>query len=309
MFIVIPFFKNCVFLEEAILSIILQTDPKWTALILDDSIDPIEAKIAEACVKKFNDQRISYRKNPKNLGLVGNWKQGVDLASGHEFLVILHADDRLKPDYLSEMHSLTKAYPEATGYFCRTEIIDENGDRAFSFTDWYKAQLLPKEITIILQGLEGCTKLISGNFIFCPTICYRVSKLGRDHFRSDLKMVLDFELILRTLAAGGIWVGYYERPLFQYRRHAENTTVVLSKDLLRFKEEQALYLHLGDRLLNAGMLKAARKARQMRIVKLNLGFQILKSILKFDLRASISEAKMFLNLYRPSGSSIPRSGL
>ena len=81
MFVVIPYFKNASFLKETLSSIIQQTDPNWTAVILDDSIDAVEAQNAENCVRQLNDPRLIYIKNKANLGLAANWNQGIDRKS------------------------------------------------------------------------------------------------------------------------------------------------------------------------------------------------------------------------------------
>ena len=93
------------------------------------------------------------------------------------------------------------------------------------------------------------------------------------------------------------WVGYYHHPLFQYRRHENNLTNTLNQNLSRFHEERALYLNLAKDLKNKGLLKLAHQAHQMKVLKLNLGFQMLKSILAFRFKAFKNEAKLMLELF------------
>ena len=98
-------------------------------------------------------------------------------------------------------------------------------------------------------------------------------------FRADLKMVTDFELTLDLLLSDHVLVGLYERPLFEYRRHGSNTTKLLTQNLERFQEERDLYLQLSNRLKDRGEYKTAIQAGKLQIIRKNLAFQMVTSIL------------------------------
>ena len=53
-------------------------------------------------------------------------------------------------------------------------------------------------------------------------------------------MVLDFNFTLSLLKSGKSLVGLYRKPLYQYRRHAENATAQMTQNLVRFEEEFTL---------------------------------------------------------------------
>ena len=283
-FFAIPFYKNAGFLEETLLSLLRQTSMDWNAVVLDDSIENEEADQAKKLVQKLGDTRIKYQKNVQNIGMANNWNQGLELGRKHNKAIattILHADDRLLPDYVSHMLRALDQSPNTTAFFCEAAVIDGNGKRTFSFTDYYKNFLLPKKKNgvITLNGVEGITPLIPGNFIFCPTLCYRNLRLER-LFDPTLKMVTDFEFTLDLLIHGHQLKGLYQKPLFEYRRHSSNTTNVMNQNLERFKEEKFLYLQIARKLDLKGCYQLAKKARQMKIVKKNLLFQIVTSLLK-----------------------------
>ena len=295
MLIVVPFFKNAAYLKETLQSVISQNDVAWKLIVLDDSIDPNEARSAKEVIDSLSDSRISYQKNSENLGLAKNWNQAFDLAQDLKFdlFQILHADDRLKPTFIQEIKIMAIKYPEAQGFFCKAEVIGARGERVFSMADRYKEWILPKEKEIVLSGVGGIEKLIPGNFVFCPTLCYRTKNFVTERFRTDLKMVLDFELLLRILEKGGTWVGYYHEALFQYRRHENNLTNQLNQNLSRFHEEWAIYRGLVQILNAKGYPQIAKKAQKMRVLKLNLGFQMTRSILQFRFKDAYSEWKLF----------------
>ncbi len=291
MFFAIPYFKNATFLKETLQSLVKQTDPNWTAVILDDSIDANESKAARECVESFQDSRITFKRNPENLGMAGNWNQGLEIGTPHDLCVILHADDLLGRHYVERMKALSKKHPKASGFFSRAEIIGENGESVFSVGDTYKRLLIPRQSEIVLEGVSGIEKLIPGNFIFCPSVCYRMTMIQNERFKPHLKMVLDFEFVLRVLKMGGTWVGYDEEAIFQYRRHTENATIAMTQNLVRFKEEVALYQELSGYLSEKGHSRLAKKAERMDVIRFNLAFQILKSLSKLR----IKDANRFLS--------------
>ena len=282
-FFAVPFFKNAGFLEETLASLLSQTSPNWSAAVLDDSLDPQEALLAKKCVEKLADARISYHKNPKNNGMAANWNQGLELGKNHSSrpvgTTILHADDRLLPPYVEKMLQAFETHPDASAFFCKTTIIDENGTRTFSFTDYYKNFLLPsaKNGLITLKGIDGIRPLIPGNFIMCPTLCFRNKNLTRG-FNPELKMVTDFEFTLDLLFQDHQLLGIYSELLFEYRRHSANTTNLMNQNLERFHEEKALYVNMAQQLEQRGYPELAKQARQMKIIQKNLMFLMMKSL-------------------------------
>ncbi len=297
-FFAIPFFKNVSFLSETIQSLLNQSTGEWKAVVFDDSTDAQESQSAKNCVASFNHPKISYHKNIKNVGMANNWNQGLE-AGNHDpdciATTILHADDRLLPEYVSEMLKQLKQHPDATAFFCKTIVIDGNGKPVFSFTDYYKNFLLPPRQNglIILKGTRGIKPLIAGNFIFCPTFCFRKNKLNRI-FRPDLKMVTDFELTLDLLLNDHLLIGLYEKPLFEYRRHSANTTNLMNQNLERFKEERELYRHLSTQLALKNELELSDQSAKLLIIRKNLAFLFVTSILKGRFKL----AKNYFNFIR-----------
>ena len=84
--VLMPVYKtNEKYLREAIESILNQTYKDFEFLILDDC--PNDTR--ESIVKSYNDERIKYFKNEKNLGISGARNKLIDLSSG-EYLAIIN---------------------------------------------------------------------------------------------------------------------------------------------------------------------------------------------------------------------------
>lgn len=120
--IAIPAYKP-EFLAEAIESALNQ-DYHNIELVIVDDCSPFDL---DSIVRKYNDNRIRYYRNPKNLGkksIVHNWNRCLELAKG-EYFVLLCDDDVLMPNYVSEMLKLADKYPLCNVFHARRELIDE----------------------------------------------------------------------------------------------------------------------------------------------------------------------------------------
>jgi glycosyltransferase involved in cell wall biosynthesis len=228
----IPYYRGLAFLKKTIQSVFAQDNPDWKIIVVDDR----GGEDAELLVQSFNDDRLSYVRNDTTLGLAANWNTAMSLATT-EFVTILHADDELLPNYTDVVTTLMTAHPEATAVHCRTLIIDENGNGSWSLPDAIKKVIRPhNRDNVTTIGESGLWSLVRGQWIFCPTMCYRKTHFPSEGFSSDWMMVLDLELMSRILLKGGVIVG---SPVvaYKYRRHSSNQTVKLTNSNKRFEEE------------------------------------------------------------------------
>lgn len=87
--VLMPVYKtNEIYLREAIESILAQTFTDFEFLILDDCPDDDR----ESVVKSYQDKRIKYLKNEKNLGISASRNKLIEMARG-EYLAIFDHDD------------------------------------------------------------------------------------------------------------------------------------------------------------------------------------------------------------------------
>lgn len=95
--IAIPTYNRAQFLKEAVESVLAQGYQDFELIISDNaSIDK-----TRELVKSFNDQRIRYHRNNKNIGMMANWNKCVGLSKGN-YLMILGDDDKLYPKFLEK---------------------------------------------------------------------------------------------------------------------------------------------------------------------------------------------------------------
>jgi glycosyltransferase involved in cell wall biosynthesis len=270
--IAIPFHRGLDYLASAIDSALAQECPDWMLFVSDDSGQGGE--VGEL-VSSYRDPRVSYHRNERNLGMVANWNTCIDRAET-DLVALLHADDRLEPDYASVMLELAERHPDAAACFCDARIIDARGRRRFSFADATKRFFVPRgESEYALRGRRAVGALMRGNFIMCPTLCFRKSALGGERFCDSWEQVQDLEFTTRLLMQGRSLVGS-RRAAYAYRRHEESATARQSESLLRFDEEFRLFDQVAARAEELGWSDVARLSRRKAIVRLHLLYRIAR---------------------------------
>ncbi len=118
--IAIPVFNRTAFFRQALESALNQTVPV-KVLVVDNASD--EGDFA-AILEDYPAERISFLRNEKNLGMVGNWNRCIELCIT-PYLLILHDDDFLERDHV-EMF-LKVHQPGVALYYCNAAVVDRDG--------------------------------------------------------------------------------------------------------------------------------------------------------------------------------------
>lgn len=105
---VIPTYKRGELLKYALESILVQVADENVEILIGDN-NPERQDITEQYVHTLADHRISYYKHQKNLGAAGNWTRVCQLAQG-EWIIMLHDDDMLYPDYFNCLKRVMSLY-------------------------------------------------------------------------------------------------------------------------------------------------------------------------------------------------------
>ncbi|OLY94157.1 glycosyltransferase family 2 protein [Cnuella takakiae] len=211
--VLIPTYNYARFLDEAIQSVLAQTYTDFELLIMDNcSTDNTEAVVRPY----LQDPRVTYYKNEKNLGLVGNWNKCLDHARG-EYIKFLCADDKFHPHLLEKFVAVMEAYPSVmlvTSY--NTYFGDRNRERVRPFTG-------------LVNGQEARKHMISEggkNWIGEPSaVMFRSSGLAVGHFNPKLVALIDKEYWLRLLTMGDCYVIPESLSYFRWHDSAQTAKV------------------------------------------------------------------------------------
>jgi GT2 family glycosyltransferase len=267
--VAIPYYSGIAYLRAAVESVLRQTCTQWRLLLLDDSGDE---GACEELTRSFGDPRITYIRNTVRLGLAGNFNAGLDRADT-DLVSILHADDELAPEYIADMLALAQRHAGAALLFCDALTIDAQGNVIPSLRERWKRFIRPRGAEIVLEGERAFELLARGNFIMCPTVCFRRSAIGALRFSPEQGMVVDLDFWTRAILAGKQMVGIDKKD-YRYRRHTGSHTVLLSGQLERYRHEEAIYRAMAAQARARGWRRAERIARRANVIKLSLAFDV-----------------------------------
>ena len=98
--IIVPCYNHPKYLKKALLSAINQDYDKEYEIVVVDNDDSSEYTENRRIVEAVDSPKILYYHNKKNIGGIGNWNRGVELARA-PYITYCHDDDMLLPNCLS----------------------------------------------------------------------------------------------------------------------------------------------------------------------------------------------------------------
>ena len=120
--IAIPTYKRLGALKEAIDSAANQINYyDYDVMIIDNN--PKRDCDVEKMITSMKNNRISYYKNNKNIGMYNNWNRCITLAKG-DYVTILNDDDTLCENYLSVAHKNLEENPAMHAFLFGFQYID-----------------------------------------------------------------------------------------------------------------------------------------------------------------------------------------
>jgi glycosyltransferase involved in cell wall biosynthesis len=191
--ILMPTYNYGHHIGEAIESALNQTYADFELIIVDDvSSDNTD----EVVTRYLADKRVSYYKNPINLGLVGNFNKCLTYGKG-KYIKFLLADDKFEPTLLEKFVSVMEQYPNVSLVTSYRDIIGS-----------------AKKKRPPLSGLQDGKRVIfeslkegNGNWIGEPTtVMFRKSDLSVGNFDPSYYCLVDWEMWLRLLSVGDCYI-------------------------------------------------------------------------------------------------------
>jgi len=221
--VVIPTYNSAHWLPEAVDSVVAQKFQDFELLVLDNA----STDDTPAVMQRYSDPRIDYRRNPTNLGFAGNVHLGCREARG-DFVMVIGADDRLLPDFLTEAVAFLDTEPKVSMVHGPAVWIDAQG-RRFGGTaaDW--SRITPGHLAMLGAFGEG--------FCFSTMLMRTAAIHATGRFDESWSEVIDLWLFLRMSLAGPI--GYLDRVLCEYRVHDAAMSMPMYRANLMFRRQMA----------------------------------------------------------------------
>lgn len=204
--IIMPAYNCEHFIAEAIRSVLSQTYTDWELIIVDDCSTDNTAQI----VASFDDTRIVYQRNEKNVGAALTRNKALQIAKGH-YIAFLDADDLWAPEKLE--HQI--AFMERNGY-------------DFTYTAFRRT-----DKPLRIAGPKHVTRL--GMYAFCwpacPTVMYNRQKIGLIQI-TDLRKNNDYAMWLHVIQKADCYL--LNEELFFYNKHAGSVSDAKISVLLKW---------------------------------------------------------------------------
>lgn len=256
--VVLPYWGDPALLDRAVDSVLAQSDPGWRLTIVDDHYPDTRAEMTYSA---HPDTRISYLRNPENLGVSGNFERCRALADG-DLVIFLGSDDLLLPDYVAELRRARAEHPDATIIQPGVRVIDGEDRPSSGLAERVKAWLTPSgPRPVVLSGEELAVSLLRGNWLYWPSLAFEGTAVARHSFRPDLPIILDLAFILDMVLDGARLV-LREEVTFCYRRHDDSASSISSLQGSRFADERRFYREIAGRLESRGWRRAASVSRR-----------------------------------------------
>jgi glycosyltransferase len=208
--IVIPTYRREDLLRRSLESALNQDYNDYEILVIDN--DPERYTKTECIMRKYTDSKVLYYKNNKNIGQIGNWNRGITLANG-KWIVMLHDDDFLMPDYLKKVSRCIMERLDIEGLFVtafkETVSADNRKSRKSRLKNRFlQARYKSKEK---YQGLVSEIKFKDYYFdcgINSPSgaIYKRSNILDLGGFQEDAFPISDWEFHLRYITKYNFWI-------------------------------------------------------------------------------------------------------
>ncbi len=262
--VAIPVYNGELFIKQAIESVLNQTYKDFVLKIFDNCSTDRTSEI----INSFNDERIRYIKNEKNIGMLPNWKKALDSAKT-KYVALLFSDDFYKPMFLEKtiriFETNTKIAIVSAGtefYNIRNELVrcrKRSKFGIFSSKEYYKDNYTLKEVpppseTILLNK---AVKEVKGYDI------------------KNLNWIVDGDLYLKIAKAG--YKAYHLEDVLSCRRNWEGNSTNLI--WFAYKNVEDRYYLLGkyfDNELIDEKTKIDSYNRVGKIVRNNICINLLK---------------------------------
>lgn len=217
-----PIFNTAeAYLREAVSSILQQTFTDFEFLIVNDS--PQNTKLNEI-IESFNDNRIKYYINDRNLGIAGSRNLLLDKAQG-EYIAIMDHDDVSLPERLMKQVEFLDNNPDIGAVGCSYQRIPDG-----------KIKMMPaNDIDIKCSLFTRCALLH-------PSTMIRKSILIENQIRYEIEYTPAEDYALWCNLVPFTRFANLPDILFHYRQHPGNTSKIqINKMKESTKKIAALY--------------------------------------------------------------------
>ncbi len=226
--VIMPVYNAENFIGQSIQSVLKQTFEDFELIVIDDGSTDSSKNI----ILSFDDKRIQYLQNEKNMGVVKTLNKGISICSG-EYIIRMDADDICEPQRFEKQIQFIEKNPGIGLCGTWAQVIDE------------KNKITGKIVNQTDPGFISISLLFSVPLIH-PSVCFK-SHLLKQNFYKEVPVAEDYELWCRLNEQTRL--ANLPEFLFQYRWHTSNIS----------KEKQDIQEQNKESIIKKELLKLSLK--------------------------------------------------
>ena len=212
--VVVAAYGDVPYLEETLNSLVVTQPDSVPIYVLDDCSPTQEV---HEIAQRFSD-RITYIRSDVNRGVSGSFNAASDLVDT-EYLMLVGPDDRVTQSLEDFLREIQSEALEAVVIQPGVSVIDSTGESVRPINDRVKDWIAPKQNSIHF-GEDLAVTLLKGDWVYNPSLLWKVSYLREMRYDESLKTAMDLDILLRLTFDGK---SLYRSGIkaFEYRRHSE----------------------------------------------------------------------------------------
>lgn len=237
--ICIPNYNNAKYLNACIQSALNQTYKNMEIIFVDDSSSDESLNIAQKYTGK-----IKVYVNNSNIGQPKNTNKCVKLSKG-KYLVILHSDDLLLPDFALKLVPLLEKNSNIGMAVGERMITNETG-RQTTITPFYNKNC-------IIPGIKQAKIFMMTSFLPCQVLLRR--KIFDKISGVDERHIVNLDGLLWFKSALVSDIAYIQDPVCVYRIHKDQTTAQYNRTIDHMLEYYGTLMEMFKLAKNIPYLK------------------------------------------------------
>lgn len=198
--------------EQTLLSALEQQYDNLQVVVSDDASLDSTAKVIRALAKKYRGRLVPVL-NESRGGITVNTNRGLAHCDG-EYLAFLGGDDIFLPGKVAKQVAFMQVRPEIALSYHDVDVFDSSmGNTLYFWSQRYGK---------MTGGAENVVRY--GTYMCATSVMVRREYVPQAGFDNRIRSASDWLFWVQVLAQSGGGVGYMDRLLARYRRHAGNVT-------------------------------------------------------------------------------------
>jgi glycosyltransferase involved in cell wall biosynthesis len=214
--VLVPVYNGELYLTECLESILAQDFRDYEVLVSDDGSTDGSAAVIERYAQR--DPRIRWWRNPRNLGIGGNFNAPLRAARGEYIKYVLQDDKFCDPSALRRMVAALASDASVALLVSAAHLIDAES-RLIRVRNPFGCSGVWDGKQVIVRCLEE-----NANLIGEPSLALFRRSQGARGFDEGLRQLLDLEMWFHLLEQGRF--AYLAEPLCAFRQHPAQQTEV-----------------------------------------------------------------------------------